>query len=172
MSKEWREFQKPFYRIKLDTDSEQFKLLKALKENRPANVVLYSTPLFIDTPTFDSLYRRRLVVENSGLFALQDFPNHNSGYHHLVYTEADNYGMLFSKPTPIKKRTIRDFLEYTPDSMTLYDKARIIFSIISDAVQKPESSWDIEREDRIQFVNSIYSILWTRYNILWLPIVE
>jgi hypothetical protein len=156
--KGWSHFKKPFLRIDVDTDSEQFRLLHALK--LPANNVYYATPEFSDSTSLENFYRLGETCDHSALFAIQNFPMPINGYHHLGYTGDDTFGILFSEPKIIKKSSSEEIFSIFPDQMSLARKASILRNVIFESNK-------ILIEEGVQ---SVFSVLLTRFNILWIPI--
>jgi hypothetical protein len=162
----------PYYSIKLNTDSEQFRLLKALK--RPTNKVYYVTPEYHRAKQIGSYYNANKIVTNSAMFDIGDFPNHGSGYHHLVYNEKASLGYLFSEPMMVPKSPILHPLEafqQSPDDLTIVDAAREIASILrrEDFTQiKPANS----NQHPATFVKAVYAMLLTEYDIHWYPVIK
>jgi hypothetical protein len=68
--RDWNVFGHEYYKIKLDTDGYQFKLLKDLQA--PGNEVYYATPEFHTSRDLSTNYISDKIVSNSGIFSLSD----------------------------------------------------------------------------------------------------
>jgi len=170
MSKEWAVFRQSFFAIEVNTDSKQYQLLKDLK--RPANVVFYATPEFYESASLDNNYRHSMIEAHSALFAIEDFPRHSSGHHRLIYTETHDHGVLFSKPQNIQKRRLELLAKFQPDPMSIREKARVLLSIIEKVDGEERHVQEMSRRNETGIVMDVFSILWTQFNIFWLPIIE
>jgi|SRR5688572_12075528 len=168
-------FKGPYYKVKIDTDSTQFGLLKTLQGNDPLNQVFYATPEFHLKNQLQTHYSSGHVVKNSALFPIQNFPSHRSGYHTLIYNAKQDWGKLFSQPIKIKKQGVFDPSELFTNSkegITLLDQAERIISVLGKS--------KIEDLNMIRFlvnrpyhlVREVHSYLLTHLNIYWFPVIS
>lgn len=171
--KYWDVFGHEYYKIKLETNKEQFRLLKDLQD--PTNNVYYATPEFHTSSQLGRLYSTDSIVTNSALFPIENFPGHGSGHHHLIYSPRHSCGRLFSEPTDIKKTKLIHPFELFPDKktdLTIYEQARQISNILRKGEYKTiEDIWFNDNK-RDQFVKDIYTVLLTKYDIHWYPIIS
>ncbi|MBS0289800.1 MAG: hypothetical protein JSS07_07190 [Proteobacteria bacterium] len=169
------------YKIKIETNHNQFRLLKSLK--RPANLVYYCTPKFHKEDEIKNFFNSSSIEGNSALFSIEEFPN-DGEYHKLIYeykpeeikaiesisivnhnsTEINTYGILSSVPMAISIFSGVFSVNFQTDQMTLIRKAEFI---LNNVVSKIES---IPNINKINDVDWLFSILLLRYNILWIPI--
>lgn len=171
--KHWNVFGHEYYKIKLETDQNQYKFLKDLQGSR--NKVYYATPEFHLSCDLNSFYTSDNIVQNSAVFSLNDLPNYNSGYHNLVYSPSHDFGKLFSEPMEIKKvKSINpDELFYEgKNDLTIYDQARKILKIIQNNKDGLTDAYYIDDNKPQQFIKAIHSILLTEYNIHWYPVIS
>lgn len=173
--KHWDVFGKAYYKIKIDTSSQQFKLLKAL--DKPENKVFYATPEFHLWTSLTDYYQHEHIVDNSALFPIQNFPVPIGGYHHMIYRPDYNFGQLFSEPTRIiKLKTINPTELFNREQreikMTIYKQAleirKVLLTIDSEIIDKTL----FNENNQIEFVKSVHNVLLTRYNIHWYPVLS
>ncbi|HEX7415353.1 MAG TPA: hypothetical protein VF411_15015 [Bacteroidia bacterium] len=171
--RDWDVFEHEYYKIKLETDEEQFKLLKDLQS--PTSEVYYATPEFHTTSDIGNFYSTDSIVPHSALFPIDSFPAYRSGYHHLIYSPNHNWGRLFSEPIKIeKKKSINPFGLF-PDGksdLTIYEQARQIRNILRKGEYKIMDDHSLNDNKPDQFVKNIYTILLTKYNIHWYPVIS
>lgn len=170
--KHWKVFNHDYYKIKLETDENQYKLLKDLLI--PGNEVYYATPEFYTSNDLSIHYGNYEIVANSGIFSLDTLPAHGSGKHVLIYSPHHNYGQLFSEPQRINKITNINPLELFTEKlkgMTVYKQAISIREILRQ--QKNYESFQLENEENPdRLVKKIHSILVAKFNIFWYPIIS
>lgn len=169
----WDVFDKPYYKIKLDTNSSQFKLLKKLE--KPENKVFYATPEFHTKLSLSTFYQYNQMVENSALFPIQNFPASMSGYHHLIYHPNHDNGKLFSEPIIIDKiRIINPYELFARDErkikMTIYKQALEIKEILKAIGHEIADNLLFNENRPIDLVILIHNVLLTKYNIHWYPV--
>ncbi|MCF8428446.1 MAG: hypothetical protein K9I36_17055 [Bacteroidia bacterium] len=171
--RDWNVFSHEYYKIKLETDEYQFKLLKDLQ--CPGNEVFYSTPEFHTQIDLGTYYSTDNIVSHSALFPLDNFPPYLSGYHHLIYSPHHNWGQLFSEPKKIKKiKTIAPF-ELFPNSkseMTIYKQAIQLSQIIRSQDYEPSNRFEFNTNRPIQLVKEVYTSLLTDFNTHWYPVIS
>ncbi|MES2396318.1 MAG: hypothetical protein V4549_09960 [Bacteroidota bacterium] len=171
--RDWNVFGHDYYKIKLETDQEQYKLLKALQ--MPNNEVFYATPEFHNKSDLTTLYNSDQIVANSGIFSLSNLPTYNSGYHHLIYSPSHSWGKLFSDPIEIKKTISINPFELFSESkfnMTIYSEARRIGNILKKGDYKISGAVSLNDNKPDQFVKEIYTILLTEFDIHWYPVMS
>lgn len=170
--RDWNVFGHNYYKIKLETDEEQYRLLKALQN--PGNQVYYSTPEFHTTTDLSTFYGSDNVVSNSGLFSLDSLPPYGSGYHHLIYSPRHNWGKLFSEPIEVKKiKSINPF-ELFPEGitdLTIFNQAKRIQNILREGEYQIDNKNSLNDNRPEQLVKEVYTILLTKFNIHWYPII-
>jgi hypothetical protein len=170
----WAVYGHPYYKIKLNTNSRQFELLKALQ--LPRNKVFYATPEFHTQPSLTNFYQTEQIVANSALFPIQNFPPYRSGHHNLIYHPTHDTGQLFSEPTTIKKiKGINpfDFFKENPkdNGLTIYRQAIKISKILSSIDFKINGDISFNDKKPVELVESVHNILLTKYNIHWYPVI-
>ena len=171
--RDWDVFGHEYYKIKLETDGYQFKLLKDLQT--PGNQVYYATPEFHASTDLATYYNSDNIVSNSGIFSLSDLPAYRSGYHHLIYSPLQTWGQVFSEPTKVNKvKSINPF-ELFSDSkgeLTIYQQALRISKILMS--QGHELSYDFEFNSNKpeQLVKEVYTALLTEYDTHWYPVIS
>lgn len=169
--KYWKTYNKEYYRIKLQTDENQYRFLKDLQS--PNNFVYYVTPEFHSVPDLTNHYNFNSIGYNSAFFSIGDLPPHGSGYHHLIYRPGEPLGQLFSEPTPIKKSELLDPREYRGGrniELSLYTQALII----REKLLNYNIPINIETDSNQSFVlvKMVYTILLTNFNIHWIPLFQ
>ena len=171
--RDWRVFGHEYYKIKLETDEEQYKLLKALQS--PNNEVYYSTPEFHTIADLSNFYAFDRIVLKSGLFSLGDLPPYGSGYHNLIYSPRHAWGRLFSDPIEVKKTKFINPVELFPEGridLTIFDQAKIIRNILTEGKYKIIGDFSLDENKPDQFVKEINTILLAIFNIHWYPIIS
>ncbi len=171
--KHWNVFRHDYYKIKLETDADQFKFLKALQN--PLNQVYYATPEFYASAHLENYYLSNSIVTHSALFSIDNFPAHGSGHHHLIYSPSHDWGKLFSKATEIKKiKSINPFELFSgsKSDFTIYHQALHIRNILRKQENKIGSDFPFNDNKPEQFVKAIYTVLLTKYNIHWYPVIS
>lgn len=173
-SKQWVVFNQSFYRIKINTNSRQFELLKDLQG--PSNNVYYATPDFHTDADISTNYQFDQIVDSSSLFPIQNFPAFGSGHHQLIYHPNYDWGKLFSEPIEIKKeRTINPielFGAQKNPELTIIEQARIISKILNSKEYTIQGDIPLNSKEPSELVKSIHNILLTNFNILWYPIIS
>jgi len=171
--KHWNVFGHDYFKIKLETDEYQFKLLKDLQS--PDNEVYYATPEFHTTTDLGTFYSTDNIVPNSALFPIASFPAYMSGHHHLIYSPRQNWGRLFSEPTEIKKLKSINPFELFPDNkgdLTIYQQAVRLSQIIKSQENSLSTKYEFNTNNRVQLVKEVYTALLTIYNIHWYPVIS
>ncbi|QQX76450.1 MULTISPECIES: hypothetical protein [Aequorivita] len=170
----WNVFNDEFYRIKINTNSRQFELLKQL--SNPLNNVYYATPDFHTDDSLLEYYQCDRIVFNSAIFDLNGFPPPGSGHHNLVYKSGERMAILFSQPIEIKKTQIINpnemFFERQKQRVSIYEQAREIFKILKENDFLNESSLNINDNFRSEFVKFVHNILLTKFDIHWYPVLS
>ena len=170
--RQWDAHNQPFYRCKLNTDDEQHELLHDLKE--PTNEVYYATPEFNSNLEISRHYLNRAIVENTMLFPIEDLPPYGSGLHSMTYTQGAGFGMMFSEPVEVKRRSANELREYITSSdrdSSLFEEAKRIQEIINRYI--PIQQIDIKYpESNSELVNMTKNILLSYFGILWVPILS
>lgn len=171
----WNVFNNEYYRIKINTNSRQFELLKELSISSPMNHVYYATPDFHTDDSLSEYYQTDRIVSNSAMFDINKFPAHGSGHHNLIYKSDENIATLFSQPIEINKTKIVDpremFVERQKRRISVYEQARVIFSILKTNDLFNESSLNINDNFRADFVKAVHNILLTKFDIHWYPVM-
>jgi hypothetical protein len=175
LRKQWDVFGHEFYRIKVETDKEQYRLLKLLV--KPYNKVYYTTPDFHDMLSLNRFYQSASITKNSSWFPLDSMPAHSSGHHHLVYSPKHGWGKLFSEPIDIIRQQVINPLELFQNTnfrengnvTTLRSTANELLQIIN---QFQENTPDIliANADELTVFQRVSYLLLSAYNIHWYPI--
>lgn len=170
---EWDTFKKPYYRIKINTGSQQFKLLKELKIELPKSNIYYATPEFHTEDSLANAYHYNRIVGSSALFLIQNFPKYKSGHHHLIYHKDFDYGMLFSEPLVVEKKKILNFSDFNQmnDESSIMDLALKISKMLLSKGFKTKGDISLSVEG-FGLIKAVHTILLTNYNILWYPIYK
>jgi len=171
----WNVFSDEYYKIKLDTDGEQFRLLKDLRRQSSLNEVYYATPEFWYTTTLSSYYSGDRILANSALFSLDNLPAYGSGHHHLIYSPQYDWGRLFSEPVDVKKiKSVNPFELFvgTNSEVTIYSQAVRISGLLREREFSMSGNIELNTNNPVQLVKNIYTILLTQYNIHWYPIIS
>jgi hypothetical protein len=167
--KYWKVYNHEYYKIKLETDSNQYRFLKNLIS--PYNLIYYATPEFHSVADLTLHYNADMIGNNSALFSIENLPPHGSGYHHLIYSPREHLGQLFSTPEPIKKNLLLFPGEYFRNEnrdLTLYQQALNIrelllqYNVIGDL--------SLSSNEPAILVKQVYTILLTNFNIHWVPL--
>ncbi|MBD80849.1 MAG: hypothetical protein CL840_18175 [Crocinitomicaceae bacterium] len=173
--RQWPVYNMPYYRIKVNTNSRQFELLKDLQTD-PFNKVYYATPNFHTDYALSTNYQFDRIVSSSSLFPIRNFPNHGSGHHQLIYRPNFNWGKLFSEPKEIKKeRTISpiELFEVQKGSrFTIFKQAKRISEILGSNEIGIQGDIPLNDNNPIELVKAVYNILLTNYNIHWYPVIS
>jgi hypothetical protein len=170
-NKYWNVFKHEYYKIKLETDKNQYKFLKALQS--PNNLVYYVTPEFHLLNELSNNYNADTIGSNSALFSIENLPPYGSGYHNLIYSPRHPLGHLFSAPVSIKKTILLNPLEYFSRrnaGLTIYQQALLTRGIILDGEYQINKSFELNPNQPIRLVKEIYTILLTNFNLHWYPI--
>ena len=171
--RDWDVFGHDYYKIKLETDTEQFRLLKVL--HSPSNEVYYSTPAFHTSADLSTFYSSDNIVSNSSLFPIDSLPAHGSGHHHLIYSPGHNWGRLFSEPVNVKVvKSINPF-ELFPENkyeLTIYEQALRISNLLSEGQFRLNGNFDFNSNQPAQLVRQVYTTLLTEFDIHWYPIIS
>jgi hypothetical protein len=171
--KDWNVFGHEYYKIKLETDKYQFRLLKDLQS--PGNEVYYSTPEFHTSTDLATYYTSDRLVTNSALFSLNDLPPYRSGHHNLIYSPLHNWGRLFSEPKDLKKiKSINPFELFPEDisKLTIYQQALTISKILRSQEYKPSIQFEFNSNRPVQLVKEVYTALLTDFNTHWYPVIS
>lgn len=171
--RDWDVFGHEYYKIKLETDKKQFRLLKDLQNQN--NEVFYATPEFHTIKDLSAFYSSDKIVQNSGLFPLDSLPPHGSGHHHLIYSPKHAWGKLFSDPIQVKKVQSINPYELFPNSkseLTIFDQAKRIRNILVEGKYRINDQINLNDNRPDQFVREIYTILLTRFDIHWYPVIS
>jgi hypothetical protein len=170
--KYWNVFGHDYFRIKLETNEYQFKLLKDLQS--PGNEVYYATPEFYNSTDLATFYTTNNIVSHSALFSLDNLPPYQSGYHHLIYSPQHQWGKLFSEPKELNKvKTINPFELFPKDigELTIYEQALKISKILMHQEYKPSIQFEFNPNRPAQLVKEVYTVLLTDYNTHWYPVI-
>ncbi len=171
--RDWEVFGHEYYKIKLETDNYQFKLLKDLQS--PGNEVYYSTPEFHTQFDLANFYSTDNIVSHSALFSLDNLPAYRSGHHHLIYSPNQTWGQLFSEPTKVKKVTTINPFDLFPNGksdLTIYQQALLISEILNNQDYEPSRRFEFNSNRPAQLVREVYSILLTDFNTHWYPVIS
>lgn len=167
----WNVFRHDYYKIKLDTNHKQFRLLKALKSH--SSQVFYATPSFHSDVDMESHFRTNQVVANSSLFPIEQFPTPGSGHHHLIYSPRHSSAQLFSEPVSIEKAFAVDPREMSFQSSSnesIYSQALRIISVLANVADDVSGLENLA--SRTEVVRAVYGVLLTRYNVHWYPVIR
>lgn len=165
----WNKFHNPFYKIKLNTKSKQFQLLKDIKSKDIENKVYYSTPEFHLNPDIFNHYDAKTIVQNSAIFPIENFPSYGSGYHHLIYRPSVDYGYLFSdNPKKIHKIDNEELYKKINPTIrhTIFQQALSLHELL---IQGKYLKFYLNSNEQMKFVRKIFIVL-LGYRIFWLPI--
>lgn len=171
-AQQWDSFNQAYYRTKLNTDSEQHKLLNKLKEDSLFNEVCYVMPEFHDNNSISKHYISKNIVSNSAVFAIEDLPAYNSGHHNLCYVTGTNYAFMFSEPKRIPKRNLGERnLDNVKEANSLFQEAKRIRNILIENDLVFPQEYNIKTfESDTELANKVRNLLLSYFNILWLPI--
>lgn len=168
-------FNGDWYEVKIDTNSNQFRLLKELANNS-MNEVYYAMPNFHMLCKMRKYYAEGLVERNSSIFNLRDLPPYLSGYHKLIYHENYTNATIFSEPYKLMRvEAARRF--YSPRSdfregaKSMIDNAYDIYSAISRAVGDRGNILLDSSVDDLNIVNYVKSVLLTLFDIHWYTVM-
>jgi len=172
-NKYWRVYKHEFYRIKLETNENQYGFLKALQS--PLNFVYYVTPQFYTRNDLENYYATNTIGVNSALFSIENLPAHGSGYHNLIYSPRQPLGQLFSEPFPIKKLNLLNPREYFTQqnvSLTIYQQALLTRDLLLRSNYKISGNFELSPNQPARLVKEIYTILLTDFNLHWYPVIN
>lgn len=172
---QWDSFGTPFYRSKIETNSEQHKLLKKLKTSD--NEVFYVMPEFNDNNSISLCYYGGTIVENSAFFSINDLPPYGSGYHNLCYVPRASFGKVFSDPIEIKKSNLAESMQLmlqreSTENTVLIEAKRLRNILIEEKFTLPEYPPLHQITEDQLLVRSIKTILLSYFNVLWTPIIH
>lgn len=170
--KYWDVFCKSYYKIKIDTNQMQFRLLKDLKSS--TNQVFYATPKFFDMSDLAMHYANDKIVVNSALFPIENFPSPGSDHHNLIYRPDNTFGRLFSDPIDIKIVLARHPLELfsrRERNLTIYEEAQQIRDILLKGNYMIHGDFLFNSDLPTQLVKEVYTVLLTNYDIHWYPVI-
>lgn len=165
---QWNSFNSPFYRIKLDTNSEQYRLLKALKTID--NEVCYVTPEFYKSEEIKQNYLSNNIILRSSIFPIDYLPHYLSGYHNLCYQADKNTAFVFSERFEINKKSISEILyqfEEIDKKNSIQSEAKRIKKILENVVEIK-----LEINETTNLENYIKNLLLAKFNIIWIPILS
>ena len=170
--KHWNVFDHDYYNIKIETNNNQFNLLKKLKSEDINNQVYYATPGFHINEDFKKHYCDKQIIDNSCLFNIIEFPEPNSGHHDLIYSPLQDKAMLFSEPVSIKKADQFLLIEFTKsqkEKLTIIKQALKIRSILT---QYDDNDFLVKLNDNepLNFIQGVHYYLLFMYDIHWFPI--
>ena len=159
--------------MKIDTNSEQFNLLKQIQASDIRNKVYYAMPEFYTSKELGSYYVSDHIVANSALFSVDTLPAFNSGYHSVIYDSVHTWGRLFSEPMEIAKSRLLHPLETFPVSQqrfTIHDQAAQLKQLLVDGgfVRRSDLVIDVDA----QSVKVIYATLLAEFDIHWYPVIQ
>jgi len=170
--RDWDVFGHAYYKIKLETDGYQFKLLKDLQ--MPGNEVYYATPEFHTKIDLSNYYSTDNIVPNSALFSLNDLPPYLTGHHNLIYSPLHTWGKLFSEPRQIKISKSIDPFKLFPESkgnLTIYKQALLLSEIIRRQEVVLSNNFKFLSDRPTQLVKEIYITLLTDFDVHWYPVI-
>jgi hypothetical protein len=171
--RQWNVFNEAYYKVEVDTDGQQFRLLKDLIFG--ANEAYYCTPEFHLIPELEIFYLTDEIQTNSALFSIQELPNYGSGFHELIYNGTQNWGMLFSDPQTIKKtkkRNLLDSFAVNKSEETIYSEAVRIESLIRERGFEISKRMGLNSDSPVRLVKEVYTILLSEFNVHWYPVVS
>lgn len=164
--KYWEEFGHDYYKIRLNTNSKQFRLLKSLRLGKPHNKVYYATPEFYSQRHFANHYMTRSIEHHSAIFPIDNLPNYQSGYHTLIYHESKNYGVCFSDPKRVQKEDLSDVF-YDKGETTLFKTAREIQMIFKEEF-KLNGNFKFNESRPFEYIREVAIALRTNFNTAWI----
>ena len=173
-SKHWSVFNRDYYKIKIETNKTQFKLLKKLKIEDVNNKVYYATPGFHIENDFRKHYCDKKIIYQSSIFDIIEFPNYFSGHHYLVYSPSEDKAMLFSNPISIKKvdqSELFGFLNHQQQKRTIAQQASYIRKIL---LEFDDNDYLLKLNDNepLNFIQGVYNYLLFMYDIHWFPVIK
>jgi hypothetical protein len=173
-TRQWETFNKAFYRCKINTDEEQYKLLKQLKN--PDNEVFYITPDFHENRVISSHYHTRQIVNNSAVFSIDDLPPYLSGLHSMCYIPGIGFGKMFSEPIEVKRVNILERIvsinQREKAALNQVEEAKRIQNILIEMKELPEVPNLQQFENNYDLIKAIRGTLLSYFNILWTPIIS
>lgn len=171
--RQWDTYGRSYLRIHVDTDDEQFKLLKQLKTHQ--NEVLYVAPEFYKLDDLSLHYHNHEIVDNSLAVSISDLPAYGSSRHSLCYLAGGTNIILFSEPQKIYKLNIDQIVSSNrnteSNSTTLASESQRILSLLQEH-KIPKPLFINQPENVNQQFNYVKNLLLSQFNILWLPIIS
>ena len=168
----WNVFGHEYYKMKLETNGFQYQLLKALVS--PSNEVYYATPEFHTINDLHLNYSGNTIVSSSGIFDLANLPSYGSGKHHLIYSPAHNWANVFSEPYRVEKIQSLNpqeiFNKNVDRELTIFSQALKLRALLIEYPDNLNLLQDTENSGNL--VRIIHSLLLTKYNIHWYPIIN
>jgi hypothetical protein len=172
--RQWDSFKSEFYRCKINTDDDQYLLLKRLKQ--PDNEVFYITPEFHESNIMSNFYHTRQIVNHSTVFSIDNLPPYLSGLHFMCYSPSTQFGKMFSEPTEVERINIIERLatinSRETSALNQIEEARRVQKVILAMNNIPEIPNLRQTEDEYELVKSVRGILLSYFNILWTPIIS
>jgi hypothetical protein len=159
----WALFEKPFFSVKIDTDSEEHALLKQLSGVN--SKAYYCCPEFHSQQELFNLSVQSEICSNSAIFNIDDIPFENKGYHTISYTKGISKGILSKKVWLNKEDTL---IQQNPASFqdSLYNEAIYIKETI---LGNFGSEYNKHFMSAKTIVSDIYVFLLSYCNIHWFP---
>jgi len=165
-SNQWNKFNHSFYRYKIDTSKYQFELLQ--------NLLKVSSDVYYVAPEFHTIkenyvhYTNKKIVMNSNLVNVGYILPITKGEHSMIYAKGGSNNYLLSDPIEIKTTNVTDILNRITNNKKRKEinaEAKSISEIIFDSLSFKEDKSKIEIDPI-----SIFNVLLSYYNILWLPL--
>lgn len=168
----WDVFGHEYYKMKLNTDGNQYQLLKALAS--PSNEVYYASPEFHTIVNLHRNYSTSSIVSSSGIFNVSTLPPYGSGKHHLIYSPSHTWANVFSEPYRVEKiqsiNPTEIFRENLDKELTIFSQALKLRSLLMEYKDNYELLQDDKNTPNL--VRIIHSLLLTKYDIHWYPIIK
>lgn len=167
---QWNSLNGPFYRITVNTNSEQYRLLKELK--RIGNEVCYITPQFHKIAEISNFYNESSIVENSLTYQIEFLPDYGSNTHNICYSKNEFMSYIFSKPKMLKKvmfsQVINEMKSLKSRDKSIIDVANSIKNLLIE-----HFNFEYLKDSNSQnIVDQIRGTLLSNFNILWIPIIK
>lgn len=173
--KYWNVFHQPYYKLKIDADSTQFKLLKELADQSVLNNVFYSAPGFFTRADLEKYYGNQEIVWNSVQFSVRGMPNHGTGIHRLIYSPDFPMARVFSDSVPITKYGGGDLWGIAGTTKaadeTIFSVANEIRKVILRNADGLDIGALVVDSDPASLVEKIHRFLVVYFDVYWYPVL-
>lgn len=153
-SKYWSFHNQPYFQFKIwpFPPCEQHNILVDLAKKDLRNQVFYCSPAFVHQSTFNTLYSKNQVLQNSIFVSCRYLPWVYSGQHHSIsYTLSPRRAVMHSEPVEVECLSLERLLPLVQDGYS-YGSLEECVSSLAQQLELDETAvpfqWQPEPEDR------------------------